>query len=344
MSSPQTFASSSDNIIKNESKISVDENERVMHILSQLEDFKEPNNSIKYIHPLKNNNFLFAINFMNASHPKYKYEKKSNESSIAKLIKKLTYCFELFTHIQLSNQENLNLFDILNEQEDQKPHRFKKKFVTFQYFDEIEYDPQTGSNKNSMDKNNNVLVSFHALLEYFIDNVQQSHLFNFFPQLCSAALDANINLYLYNEGKIVKKEFKNTVNNISGFFEPNTLKQYDLLVNLEKGMSISGLKVRQTYNIAIFCDGNHKVLKYFAIFPAGFLYKSSYTKSILDDLTNEWTIHYNMTSVHRFNIFFPYFLKFEDLTLHKMFKSLNNDLFDGQHTLFTRYAISKNIF
>jgi hypothetical protein len=344
-SSPNKFTENRSNCFKG---IYVKENEkdRIMNILGQFEDFQNPNNSLKCVQQLKNNNFLFAINFMNTC---YTIQNEPNPNislcKISETIRKLIYCFDLFTHIQLSNQDNLNLFDILNDdQRDQKLHRFKKKFVTFQHKNRYK-DKEDDPFEKNIGKSNNVLVSFNALLEYFIDNVQQNQLFNFFPQLCSAALNANINLYLYASGKLIKKEFSNKIKSISECFvdaSTRDILQCELLLAAEKEMSVNKQKERPSFHIAVLCDENYKNLKYFALFPED-LNKVN-TSSILEYLTGDWTQYYTNSSYNRFNQLYSYFERLEDLTFFKLFEGLISINLNRNYTMYSRYAISKKNF
>ena len=169
--------------------IFVDENEkeRLMNILSQIDDFK----TFKRVQQLPNNNFFFALHYM---HTCYKIRDVCKDATnLSSIIKQIIYIFDLFTHSQTSNQENLNLFEIYSNQinKDYLPHRFMKKFVTFQHL--------------KTNRSNSILVWMNSLIEYFIDNIQQGQLFTFSPQLCAVGFHSNIVLYLYLRVRFIKK-------------------------------------------------------------------------------------------------------------------------------------------
>lgn len=255
----------------------VEENEKqqIMDILDQIDEFKESNNSIKRVQQLPNNNFFFAIHFV---HTCYKIRKLSdNRVNLTEIIQQIVYMFDLFTHSQMSNPDNLSLFETNGNELEKNhlQHRFKKKFITFQHL-----------GNHFINRSNNVLVSFHSLLEYFVDNVQQGQLFSFFPQLCAAGLHSNIVLYLYHNKQLVKKTFTNTLDSLT---KNKTIQEYTDTSSRTFFENFKTFKLeeeRPTFHFIIISDESCNKLKYFALFP--FVLPDISPTKILEVLTKQW--------------------------------------------------------
>ena len=258
----------------------------LMKMLVNLPGF---NNEIKSIHQLINNNFLFAINYMSAAN--------NIEKSLEGLTRRLAYYYDLFTNIQSTNEENLKLFN------DYIPHRYKKKFVTFQH-----------AAHTIIYKNECFLVSFFALLEFLVDNVQQDQLFIFLPQLCASALQANINLYLYHNNSLMLLKFTNKIDKYASDFLANSNKNpadqkvFECRRQYEKSLKLNN-DDRTIFDILIYSDKDYKTLKYFALFKN----EVCPDAGLLKELYQEWDEYGKNTSTYRYEKFIRFSFGFINL-------------------------------
>ncbi len=263
----------------------------------------------KKFYELPDNNFLFAIHYLNAM-------RNTNQVlSIDDFVGRLAYYFDLFTSVN-NSEDNLKVF------RDYKPHRYKKKFLTFQHLA-----------NTKIDRSDAVLVSFVNLLEFLIDNVQTEQLFQFLPQLCAAALETNINLDLFYNHKLYHLYFGNNFENYTDSFKAPTntgeFKIYEDKIFYENDNRFND---RQHVTIAIYCSDDFKTFKYFAARPK--INDPIEENNLIEKLKKQWEEYSQKSREERFD-------HLKNFCKLGPFSKLVYDEFQSTNQMFKKYNRSK---